>query len=62
MESRSQKIMVNLEPTLYVALLRMLEHDNNGNQSASGYMRSLLIKDLIRKEIINEKVIAHMVT
>lgn len=51
-EIKSSQIMVNMEPTLY----DLVEHlAIQLNMSNSGYLRSLVIKDMIERGLLTQK-------
>lgn len=56
-ELKCAPVMVRLEPTLYDLLQQILneEPDSNG-----GYMRGLLIRDLMTRGLLTESVAAAM--
>jgi hypothetical protein len=51
-EAKSRQFMVNLEPTLYDLLQDVL---NDENVSASGFMRTLLIRELFERKLLTEE-------
>jgi hypothetical protein len=51
-ESKTKQFMVNIEPTLNELLQRVL---NEEDESASAYLRSLLMRDLVARGLLTEK-------
>lgn len=54
-EIRDRQIMVSIEPTFYEAMQDLIRKDNI---TASGYVRTLIIRDLLSKGIITKNTLA----
>lgn len=54
---RRASIMVNLEPTIYEILQRLLVQEES---SASGYVRKLIIADLRSRDLLPDKILAEL--
>jgi hypothetical protein len=54
-EVKDRQVMTNLEPTFYEIMQKVLIKED---MSASSYLRSLVIKDLQRRGLVTEDVLA----
>lgn len=58
-EVRDKPIMVHLEPTFFDALQRAVIKDDT---TASSYIRSLIIEDLLNKGLITHRIVTLVTT
>ncbi len=58
-EGKNRQIMVNIEPTFYNVLMRLLMKEN---KSASAYTRGLIIKDLMNRGLLTETILTAVIT
>jgi len=52
MEAKIRQLMVNVEPTLYDMILQVIGQEDI---SASAYLRSLVVKDLMERQLLTQE-------